>query len=369
MKVCAAVVVVMVVMVSGLAHAGPLADSALDSARQPRGGIIKKLLPYINLRFKQPFACNASNSDEGTCMSSQDCATAGGSPMGDCADGYGACCVITADCGDNVARNRTYLASNSTTGAVNCQYKIKKPINDSALPFYSRACQVRLDFDTLTLGAPDAKTSLCSADSLQVSGSPADFGKICGANSGQHIYLPIGSSDDVATLTITGASATTTSRDWKIRTTYIPCDSPMLAPEGCLQYYTADSGAIKSFNNVAATADQLSQIGGLHYSACVSSPASACGLSLEASAFSLSGDASAADGTAEKGSTCVDSVGVMIRDKDGKPNFDTYFCGTKFDAITTYATPFAVQVVTDAEEPDTDKQNAGFELKYSRVNC
>jgi len=360
-----------VVMVSGLADASPLADNAVDSARQPRGGIIKKLLPYINLRFKQPFACNASNKDVGTCMSSQDCETAGGSPMGDCADGYGACCVITAKCGDSVARNRTILASNSTSGSLNCQYKIKKPLNDSALPLYSRACQVRLDFDKLTLAAPDATTSLCSADSLQVSGSPANFGKICGENAGQHIYLPIGASDDVATITINGGSATTTSRDWKIRTTYIPCDSDMLAPAGCLQYYTGDTGVIKSFNNVAATATQLSQVGGLRYAACVSSPASSCGLTLEADAgaFSLSGDAAAATKEATKGATCVDSVGLMVRDKAGTPSFDTYFCGTQFDAVTTYAAPFSVQVATDETEPDTDKENAGFALKFSRVAC
>ena len=37
-------------------------------------------------------------------------------------------------------------------------------------------------------------------------------------------------------------------REWNIKITEIACDSPARAPSGCLQYYTAETGTIMSFN-------------------------------------------------------------------------------------------------------------------------
>ena len=43
-----------------------------------------------------------------------------------------------------------------------------------------------------------------------------------------------------------GSSSTVTA--WRIRVDQFECDSPVLAPEGCLQYYTGIVGNVSSFN-------------------------------------------------------------------------------------------------------------------------
>ena len=38
-------------------------------------------------------ACTGSNSENGTCYTTEECSTRGGSSAGACAGGYGVCCV------------------------------------------------------------------------------------------------------------------------------------------------------------------------------------------------------------------------------------------------------------------------------------
>jgi len=336
------------------------AVSAEISDRQPKSGLIKALLPYFNLRFIYPFECATNASDSlGTCMSGKDCRSAGGKAAGTCAKGYGTCCSIEAKCGATVNRNRTILVSDGATSS--CKYTIKKPANDTVFPFYGKACQVRLDFEEFTMAGPDATTSLCTAESFEVADNDASFGKICGENKGQHIILPVGTSDTIATINIAAA----TTAKWRIRTSYISCDSVNLAPTGCLQHFKTDTGLINSFNFKSGTTTGLQQIGGLKYSACVSGN---CALELVGKTFSITGDQTAAAAAASSIATCsLDYIGVMVKDKAGVAA-ETYYCGTLLDTITTYASPFIVQVGTDAEE-GTDVGNLGFSLAYTKKAC
>ena len=55
-------------------------------------------------------------------------------------------------------------------------------------------------------------------------------------------------STDTAVLDFTFATSTSTSRQWEIKATQIPCGASFAEPAGCLQYHTTLTGTIQSFN-------------------------------------------------------------------------------------------------------------------------
>ena len=59
-----------------------------------------------NVRFPND-ACSSSGGRSGTCYTLGECRSRGGSPLGQCAGGFGACCVASAGgCGGRTAENR-----------------------------------------------------------------------------------------------------------------------------------------------------------------------------------------------------------------------------------------------------------------------
>merc|ERR1711923_146741 len=119
-------------------------------------------------------------------------------------------------------------------------------------------CKLRIDFDTMVLTSPATVTSAvaavsltvgdCIYDSLTVSNpGGAVPPTICGYNTGQHMYVPASPqcnqiNIDIDTLT------TTTTRKWQIKVTQFECGNMMAPEQDCLQYHTASSGTIASFN-------------------------------------------------------------------------------------------------------------------------
>ena len=96
----------------------------------------------------------------------------GGTPGGNCAAGFGVCCVVAeATCtssGTSISNNNTYLRNPSypsayptPTSATICAFTVNK-MNDNI-------CQLRLDFQTLELGQT-AATGACT-DSFQATAS------------------------------------------------------------------------------------------------------------------------------------------------------------------------------------------------------
>ncbi|XP_023329143.1 uncharacterized protein LOC111701897 [Eurytemora carolleeae] len=93
---------------------------------------------------------------------------------------FGVCCVFSSTCNKETSQNTTYFSSPSTIPAV-CSLMIR-PLNDNI-------CQVRLNFLTLNLEDPDI-SGFCRNDYLQVTGGVSQSGKIptiCGSNNGQHV--------------------------------------------------------------------------------------------------------------------------------------------------------------------------------------
>lgn len=198
--------------------------------------------------------CQSTENEDnkGTCFSSTECSDKGGSAEGNCASGFGVCCIIriTDEEGGDVSHNNTIVENKDyptayTTASKKAEYKIK-PLDD--------ICFLRYDFIKLDLGIT-AATGVCT-DTLAVAvptaagSSPAN---LCGLNDGQHMYTDNMRVTTETTLTIQTDTSTTQNRKWKIKISQIPCDSPVKPYPGCTQFYTENCGTFESFNYGAAT--------------------------------------------------------------------------------------------------------------------
>ena len=96
----------------------------------------------------------------GTCFTGTECSSQGGVSDGGCAQGFGVCCSFTETCDSTTSQNGTYFVS-PTTGSLPavCSLLIA-PVNDNI-------CQVRVNFETLTLKNPDNNGD-CKTEYVQV---------------------------------------------------------------------------------------------------------------------------------------------------------------------------------------------------------
>ena len=185
-----------------------------------RGG---KVLSVFNVVKFPNDACAASNGFNGTCYTSSECSTLGGTASGTCASSFGVCCVFSISCGGSSSANNSYaiISSYSTsTDKDPCTYTFCKTNSD--------ICKLRIDFDTMVLTAPATATSTalitdspfvgdCTTDSLTVSvpGGQAPP-TICGYNTGQHMWVPASDSCNSINIDI-DTGTTTTTRKWQIK--------------------------------------------------------------------------------------------------------------------------------------------------------
>jgi len=199
----------------------------------------------------------------GTCLSNTECSTKGGTVDGNCASGFGVCCVFKkTTCGSSVAENCTYIQnpgfSTTYTTSGSCSY--------SVTPLNTDICQMRLDFDKFaTTFTTSGATSGNCVDTFTIT-SPSSTNalpELCGTLTGQHIYFENGRSSSTSTLAFT-ISTSTTGATWNIKVTQIECSSTSRAPTDCAQYITGASGYITSYNW-----QKKEQISGNLYTYCV----------------------------------------------------------------------------------------------------
>jgi len=208
---------------------------------------------------------------EGTCYTSTECSDKGGSKYGNCASGFGVCCVFlnnAASASSTVTENRTRLrnkefpSATTATTLTTVAYTVNKMKSD--------ICQLRLDFTKFIIAGPantqESITFITSTptfcqDSLTVLTSDVTNWKgsnpsyLCGKLTGEHLYVDLSpTSTDTATITIvTAASAGTLTtaiagRLWDIKVSQIECFASYRAPLGCHRYFMADYGKIISYN-------------------------------------------------------------------------------------------------------------------------
>lgn len=247
------------------------------------------LLPYVPPRRPRWFSldelfrmlteggggqCVGGEGRVGVCMLRRNCHRLGGTPTATCAFGYGNCCIAAMrnDCGWEATRNRTYWSSPGpgsqvvTTGAT-CVLKVRKLSNN--------ICSIRLNFSRFSLTPPNEGN--CLRDHLAVSGQNINnfIPKLCGENSGQHMYIDVDTVPGPVELRINTVGSGF-DREWEIEVTQIECNSPYRPPNNCLQYFTGSQGTFSSFNYVPNLPSQY--LNNLNYATCIRKEAGFCSI-------------------------------------------------------------------------------------------
>ena len=129
----------------------------------------------------------------------------------------------------------------------------------------SNICQLRLDFLEFEMDGGSSIDKPCDRDAVEIfSGSSNGLGngRLCGQNTNQHLYIPIDSSQSRPMIRVitdgrfndNDDTFTSTGYKFRIRIMQLDCTSreerirELVAPNGCLQYFTTRRGSVTSFN-------------------------------------------------------------------------------------------------------------------------
>ncbi|KAH8376757.1 hypothetical protein KR093_001165, partial [Drosophila rubida] len=233
----------------------------------------------------------------GNCFNAYECRQKGGQARGECAMGFGVCCVFMAECNGTIANNLTYIVSPGfpsfmPSNFTECRLQVKLMSADIS--------QLRLDFDHFSLGQPNRRTGVCDGDVFNISGGARGAFQLCGQNSGQHLYYDVavrslprqttlygslrpatatnvtGSApDQVIEITLNVSRRFLPMRLWEIRVLQIPFTQR--APAGCLQYHTGVEGVMQTFN----FAENGRHLANQHYRICVRQETDMCSISYQ----------------------------------------------------------------------------------------
>uniref|UniRef100_A0A182NBS7 CUB domain-containing protein n=1 Tax=Anopheles dirus TaxID=7168 RepID=A0A182NBS7_9DIPT len=247
--------------------------------------------------------------------------------------------------GTSLVKSTTLISPNNIAAdGLTCVYTIRS--------LNLRVCQLRLDFNSFSLGQPTLDPyPRCINDVFHVQNLNFD---LCGENTGQHLYVPFNPTSADRTMTITFRIAsrsripTLTNPHWSIQVQQLECptvtapaaapvakeavrqladpemlpqvartlhstDIGLLAPNGCLQYFTGSSGTVESFNLGGGVGPYL---GGLNYAICFQRRRSNHHLRLTPTTFEI---ASSANPTVENpglDELCYSNIEVMGRSED-----------------------------------------------------
>jgi len=381
-------------------HVLVLAALTLSLASQPppsatkdeRAGKVFSLFSIVQFPNQQ---CTASSSTTtfGTCYTSSECTSKGGSGDGNCAAGFGICCVFySTTCGTAISTNTTYVrnpgypSSYTASSASTCTFTFNKVSAD--------ICQLRLDFQTFSGFVTATTVGLCN-DHMAMSGQtgvnpPSNF---CGTNTGYHMYTEFGATaTDSITMTLTyGSSGLTTAKTFNILARQISCTASYKAPTDCTQYFTGVAGNVQNYGY-----GQF--LGSQYYTNCIRTEKGYCAIQWKQSSttspdpFGILGTTSTLIGAggrgppAPAGVTICTTGFVAIPDLSmdgisaipvplGIQAFQSYMCGAAFgiegQASTTSAAlisrkqPFILGVYSStAAQPGT-----GFNLDYTQLPC
>jgi len=356
-------------------------------------------------------ACGATNGYNGTCYTSSECSSLGGTASGTCASSFGVCCVFSIACGGSSSANNSYAVISSYSTSTDSD-----PCTYTFCPTSTDVCKLRIDFDTMVLTAPSGLSSTpagsdsitvgdCTVDSLTVS-NPGGVTPptICGYNTGQHMFVPASTQCNQINIDI-DTGTTTTTRKWQIKVTQYECGNLMAPEQDCLQYHTASSGTIASFNwDTSSSSVSSSQyhLTSQYYDICIRRARSYCSICYSpeisstttgtAASYGISAGSVAAIQTNAIGSACTGvntlsptmaaNVGlgdyldiVALQPSTGTTGTlnENRICGVLFNAAaspqTTHATacswavPFKVGVHFDADDaigapPTASNRNA-----------
>merc|ERR1712113_1265065 len=243
----------------------------------------------------------------GICVTAEECSNDGdviAQAQGNCASGFGVCCMRRVEGSPNAAitSGLTYVQSPDFPQAVTAL----NPAGGAAVAAVQRdfnimgganVCQIRFDFITASVTGPGGATDSISVNTPTRTALQTGVNALCGVLTGQHLIVEVapGTNAMAATLNIdTGAAAG--NRMWKILVKCVECDSADRAPMGCNQFFTDASGRISSFNGPQAITDGThTMLDNLEYTICFRQIAGMCGVRLT---------------QARQGATAPDSFGL-----------------------------------------------------------
>jgi len=326
----------------------------------------------------------SSTTTYGTCYTSSECSAKGGSADGNCAAGFGVCCVIySSTCGTSITTNTTYIrnpgypSSYTASSASTCTYTFSKVSDD--------ICQLRLDFQTFSGFATSTTAGSCY-DTMAVAGQTGvDPPSICGTNTGYHMYAEFGAtSTDSITMTLTyGSSGLTTAKTFNILARQISCTATWKAPTDCTQFFTGISGTVYSYSYGQFLTSQ-------YYTNCIRTEKGYCAIQWQESSstspdpFGILGTTTTEAGAGGASTSLCTSGFVSIPDLSmngvsaigglGVQAFQSYMCGTYFGvegqsvaaALITRKQPFVLGVYSDTT---TAQPGTGFNLDYTQIPC
>jgi len=331
-------------------------------------------------------ACEAVDGNTGTCYTAAECSNLGGQARGNCASGFGVCCVAVLDpnCQQNTVQlNNSYIVnpgypndldtSAACSVTVTGRQAVPRIFFPTAAPtttttttlapgtvptdgyMYiikkasSSVVQMRLDFLDFDIAGPEKGD--CTNETLIITGADASTMKIlpsplCGMLTGQHIYLSVKDVEEVKlTIKLTGAR----TQSWNILVRqFEDSQTEYLAPRGCLQYFRQDAGSFSTFNyNKAGNSELLNN----HmYSVCLSDDDLYCDVALQSDDFDLAGSSG----------MCSDKVAFGTN----------IYCGSTFgtagSVLWNYTGSYVIPLFTDA---DNTLMNGGYEISFVKLPC
>jgi len=312
-------------------------------------------------------ACEAVDGTLGTCYTAAECTAKGGEERGNCASGFGVCCVAVVDpCNGGVlALNNSYIVNPGFPNTVSDQsaastcgsartIRTNRQIDTGAMYEWtikkaaSDIVQLRLDFIYFETSAP--MMGDCTNDTFVITGADPVSMKnlptnLCGVLTGQHLYVSIKSVEEVKVgLNIASIGS---QRFQILVRQFDSTQLDYLAPRGCLQYFRNDVGTISTFNNQAGMGELLNN---QLYSSCIAQNDAYCDISLQANNFELTGSSG----------MCSDAV-VFGLDQQ---------CGSTFGVdgslLWNYTGPYHIPFQSDA---DNTAMVAGFEISFILLPC
>jgi len=332
----------------------------------------------------------------GTCFTSTECTEKSGTAAGNCASGFGICCIFTINdaTSTTISQNNTYIQNPSFPAVYTETTAITYTVNKCA----DNICAIRLDLETFVTLPPSDKQEASGGpcvDKFTITTTTAgNSPEICGTNTGQHMYAYLGpDSGKTADLKheFTGSS---TVRTWEIKVSQIECGATSMPPDGCLQYHVGTTGRIKTFNFDESTAASYQHLASQQYSVCIRQEQGHCCVSYvlcqdETKAWSIdltadgtptgkTGDDCTGDyiGISGASDVCTPQSGRTLTSRICGAAVFTADAGTKVAAATFHqvcdcTAPFIVEINTDAtqELASTAGNHRGACLDYTQVAC
>jgi len=322
-----------------------------------------------------------SNNMLGTCLTAEECTARDGDVSGNCASGFGVCCVKTVSLpitggSQTISYNRTYITSDNFPTTFGGTGVIAAATYSFPFSTTSDIQHIRLDFDTGNFEAPALADGDCAGHDQITYTTPFTAGSVgfealCGHLTGSHIYLETGSAVSGNQLQI-ATTATNFVRSWKIMISLIESGNALTPPPGCVQYYYGPTGRIQSLNYVDAAGALATLLQHSRYDVCVRPEAGAKCLQLSEAGGAV--DSFAFNSAPAAGDSQVAAAGdIAACPADFIYFADTRRCGDILSPLDdeTVAAPvqstsfrFLLRVATAARRA----AGSGYDLTYSQLS-